>query len=158
MGELRRRLLGYDRRQVERVLNALSAEVGMLRGELEEARSAATSVDRIGAEVGELLRALANGAAEVQQRAENEAARILAEAEARARGLLADAERKAPRLHGPTAARARATIAGRPVDPPSAEDPESLAGTAEVFRQLAAVIERAQGSDSSESAPTSAAS
>lgn len=88
----RRRLLGYDRHEVERALASTADELRRVDDERQELLASTANVQRIGVQVAEMLRALADRAADLEDEANAAAERILADARDEADGIRAEAE------------------------------------------------------------------
>ena len=83
----RRRLLGYDRREVTAALTAKDHELERAVARRDELVASSTNVERIGAEVAEMLRSLADRAIEVEAGATAKAQRLLDDARADAEAI-----------------------------------------------------------------------
>jgi hypothetical protein len=90
-GGFRRRLLGYDRHEVDEALASSSLDLRLAQDERDQLRASSANVERIGAQVAEMLRALADRAVEVEVEAAAAAERVLQEARAEADDIRAQA-------------------------------------------------------------------
>jgi len=100
-----RRMLGYDRLEVDRTLASTSEALRRVEAERDELRASATNLERIGAQVAEMLRALAERAIEMEEEAAAKAARIELDAQrdadeirAQAAAVLVDATLRAAQI------------------------------------------------------------
>lgn len=87
----RLRLLGYDRREVSAALTATQHELERAVARRDELISSTANVQRIGAEVAEMLRSLADRAVEVEVEASAKAEALLDDARGDAAAIRADA-------------------------------------------------------------------
>lgn len=87
----RRRWRGYDRREVEQALASASEALRRARARCDELATSATNVERIGAEVADMIRALAERAVELEDEAAANAERTIHEAQVEADGIRAEA-------------------------------------------------------------------
>lgn len=87
----RLRLLGYDRREVSAALSATEHELQRAVARRDELVASTTNVQRIGAEVAEMLRALADRAVEVEIEASAKAERLIDDARGDAAAIRGEA-------------------------------------------------------------------
>ena len=114
----RLRLLGYDRREVAAALRATEHELQRAVARRDELIASTTNVQRIGAEVADMLRSLADRAVEVEVEASAKAERLVDDARgdaaairAEAAAVLAAAHAEAERVR--EASRAQQATVGR---------------------------------------------
>lgn len=87
----RRRWRGYDRREVDQALAATGEALRRARARCDELAASATNVERIGAEVADMIRALAERAVELEDEAAANAERAIHDAQIEADGMRAEA-------------------------------------------------------------------
>lgn len=114
----RLRLLGYDRREVSEALSATEHELQRAVARRDELVASTTNVQRIGAEVADMLRSLADRAVEVEVEASAKAERLLDDARGAAAAIRAEAEAVLAAAHAEVeqvreATRARQATLGR---------------------------------------------
>lgn len=114
----RRRLLGYDRREVEAALTSTGQELQRAVARRDELIASNNNVQRIGAEVAEMLRSLADRAVELEVEAAAKAERLIDEARVDAAAVRAEAAAVLAAAHAEAeqvreASRARQATVGR---------------------------------------------
>jgi hypothetical protein len=90
-GRFRRRLLGYDRHEVEHALEAGSLQLRLAQDERDELLASSANVERIGAQVADMLRSLADRAVELEVEAAAAAEQVVQAARVEADGIRAQA-------------------------------------------------------------------
>jgi hypothetical protein len=90
-GRFRRRLLGYDRHEVEHALEAGSLQLRLAQDERDELLASSANVERIGAQVADMLRSLADRAVEVEVEAAAAAEQVVQAARVEADDIRAQA-------------------------------------------------------------------
>jgi len=118
-GSFRRRLLGYDRRAVDAALTAAADRLQRAETRRDELIETTANVERIGAQVADMLRSLADRAVELEDEAAAQAAAVVQAAEleadqirVQAAAVLAEAEATAQQIVE-SSCRQQATIAER---------------------------------------------